>query len=161
MQLLKKLLSFISNVSKKMSIAFKPVTGILANTKSIKAKLIMAFIVPILLLIIQGIISYSNTSQTAARLSEQATIAAMESSGKYLDLLLKTVDNISGQLFSDIDIQEYLSREFSSSEYPEAVALKRKVDGKLITTATYNSDINNIMIISSNKNIRIVCSSCN
>ncbi len=153
MQLLKKLLSFISNVSKKMSIAFKPVTRIFANTKSIKAKLIMAFIVPILLLIIQGIISYSNTSQTAARLSEQATIAAMESSGKYLDLLLKTVDNISGQLFSDIDIQEYLSREFSSSEYPEAVALKRKVDGKLITTATYNSDINNIMIISSNENI--------
>lgn len=153
MEFINKFFRFISGVLKKIPVVLKPVFSIFKNTKSIRTKLIMAFIVPILLIIIQGILSFINTSQTAAKLSEQSTIAAMESSGKYLDLLFETVDNISGQLITDIDIQEYVIREFTTAEYPEAVALRRKIDTKLISTATYNPNINNIMIISSNENI--------
>lgn len=153
MKLFNKFFSILSSIFKKLSFIFKLFSGIFTNTKSIRAKLIMAFLVPILLIIIQGVLSFMNTSRTAARLSEQSTIAAMESSGKYLDLLFDTVDNITGQLVTDIDIQEYIIREFTPAEYPEAVALKRKIDSKLISTATYNTNINNIMIIPSNENI--------
>ncbi|NLY18925.1 MAG: methyl-accepting chemotaxis protein [Clostridiaceae bacterium] len=149
-----KFINFLSGVLKKVSAIFKPFSSIFTNTRSIRTKLIMAFLVPILLIITQGIISFINTSRTAARLSEQSTIAAMESSGKYLDLLFETVNNISGQLVSDIGIQEYTAREFTSEESHEAEALKGKVDSILKSTVKNNPNISNIMIISSNENIK-------
>lgn len=151
--LAKKVLDFLVPFVKKVSVIFKPLVSFLSNTKSIRTKLIMAFMVSTVLIIIQGIISYSTTSKTATNLARQSSITAMESSGKYLDLVLKTVNNVSGQIFSDPDIQSYLTKEFSSDNYIEAMSLYGRVGSRLTSIATFSPDIENIIIIPCNDNI--------
>lgn len=147
MKILTKVLSFIAPVLKKATDLSKPLTSILSNSKSIRAKLLMAFIVPILLIVIQGIISYSNTSKTATNLAAQSSITAMENSGKYLDLVLKTVENISGQIFADSDIQDYLTKNFNQDNILELMNLNNKVSSRLQSITTFSQDIDNIILI--------------
>lgn len=60
-------------------------------SKSIRAKLILAFLIPVVLIIILGLFSYSNTSGTVTRLAAQSSETAMENGGKYFTLLLNTI----------------------------------------------------------------------
>ena len=159
MKIITKAASFIFSVLQKASSLLKPLSSALSNTKSIRTKLIMAFIVPIILIIIQGIISYSNTSKTATNLASQSSITAMESSGKYLDLVLKTVDNISGQIFADIDIQNYLSTSFDQENPLDALLLSKKVENRLFSITAFSPDISNIMIIPVKDGISSIASS--
>lgn len=153
--------SFVSSALQKAAGFLKPLASVLSNLKSIRVKLILAFVVPIILIIIQGIISYSNTSKTAKNLAAQSSIAAMESSGKYLDLVLRTVENISGQLFANIDIQDYLSKEFTTDQFIESNALKDRVNSALISISTYSPEVNNILIIPARESLRPLASQIN
>ena len=151
MILLTKVLNFISPVLKKVTEFSKPLVKLLSNSKSIKTKLILAFLVPILLIIIQGIISYSNTSKTATKLVEQSSIAAMESSGKYLNEVLKTINNLSGQIFANSDVQEYLTGNYDEEDIFAKTELINKVESFLMSITTFSTDINSIMLIANNE----------
>lgn len=159
MEALTKLLNFTSPVLKKITDFFKPVISFLSNTKSIRTKLILAFSVPILLIIIQGVISYSNTSSTATKLAIQASITSMENSGKYLDVVLRTIDNLGGQIFTDTDVQNYLSGSYDQEDIFAEAEIIRKVESRLMNISTFSSDISNIMIIASKENTASLSSS--
>lgn len=153
MKILKKVLDFIYPVLKKVVELIKPLTSILSNSKSIRIKLIMAFLVPILLIVLQGIISYSNTSRTATTLASQSSVTAMDASGKYLEVVLKTIDNLTGQIFADQDIQDYLNGNYGSEDVIEKLLLGSKVTTDLNSYIIFNKDINNIMLISAKEDI--------
>ena len=153
MEVLKKVLNSVISAINKVSVPFKPLISRLSNIKSIKSKLILAFVVPILLIILQGIISYSSTSKTAVTLASQSSITAMESSGKYLDVVLKTVESLSGQLFADADIQSYLSESFKNDNILEKSRFLMKVETKLANISTFSPDISNIMVVSNKENV--------
>lgn len=161
MKMRSEIISPISRVLQKAASILKSLAAIFSNFKSIRSKLILAFLVPIVLIIIQGIISYSNTSKTAKNLAAQSSIASMESSGKYLELVLKTVENISGQLFSNVDIQDYLYKEFTIEQFMEVNALNSKVNSAMISISTYSPDVNNILIIPTRESLRPLASQIN
>ena len=172
MKMLTIMLNFIRHVFKKVSVLLKPLTlvfnkasdilkpltSILSNSKSIRTKLIMAFLVPILLIVIQGVISYSNTSKTAVKLATQSSIASMESSGNYLSVVLKTVESISGQIFADSDIQNYLSLNFNTKDIFEKITFVNEIGNKIISIATFSPDINNITLIPYSENLDAITS---
>ena len=147
MRILAKLVQFISPILSKVKKLLSPVIAFFSNTKSIRAKLILAFSVPIFLIILQGIIEYSNTSKTASGLARQSSITAMDTSGKYLEVILRTVDNLGGQMFSNADIQNYLSTYSSIEDIFEKKELSLKVESYLMTISAFSPDINNIMIL--------------
>ncbi len=147
MRILAKLAQFISTILSKVMKLLSPVIAFFSNTKSIRAKLILAFSVPIFLIVLQGIIEYSNTSKTASSLAGQSSITAMDTSGKYLEVILRTVDNLGGQMFSNADIQNYLSTYSTIEDIFEKKELSLKVESYLMTISAFSPDINNIMIL--------------
>lgn len=153
MNILTKVINIISSIFKKVIGYLKPLVSVLFNYKSIRIKLIMAFIVPVLLIIIQGLISYSNTSKTATTLASQSSITAMESSGKYLDVVLRTAENLSGQIFANPDIQDYLSKNYDQDDIYAKMEITRKVEALMISIATFSPDINCIMLLPNSEDL--------
>ncbi len=147
MKMLTRLLRFLSPVLERVIRLSKPVTSFLSNAKSIKTKLVLAFLVPILLIVFQGIIAYSNTSGTATMLASKSSITAMESSGKYLEVVLQTVENLGGQIFADSDIQDYLSENYDKEDIIAKRDLSRKVENRLMSITTFSPDVGGLLLI--------------
>jgi len=118
---------------------------------SIRAKLILAFLVPVILIIIFGIVSYLNTSGTVTELATQSSETAMENSGKYLGLLLETVQTQADQICTDVDVQTYFTKKWRKDDIND-VRLKaqteEKVNNRIVSAVTFNSNISSVMILS-------------
>lgn len=76
---------------------------------SIKTKLIAAFLVPVLLLIVQGVISYSNSSSAISDVAMQADLNSISGNGKYLQNVFSLTENEAHQFFESRKNQEYLT----------------------------------------------------
>lgn len=143
----------VVNFPKKLINAIKPLTTKIADSKKIKTKLVAAFLVPIILLIVLGFISYINTSNTATERAIQSSEIAMVNSGKYLDVILETAGNLGSQIFVNTDVQNYLSRNFDQEDIMAEVELTRKVETWLITVETFSPDVSCIMLIPKDENL--------
>ena len=94
---------------------FKSISGFTAGlfsvgfiSKSIRSKLIAAFLVPVLLIIALGVISYLNATSAVTGVASQATVATMQSSDKYLNIIMTTVENMISRLFTETEMIDFL-----------------------------------------------------
>lgn len=150
MKILTKLSNFFKPLLKKVEILLKPLAERFSYSKSIQTKLILAFLVPILLIVFQGYMSWRNTSNTAKDLAKNSSITAMESSGKYLEIIFRTVEDLSNQVFSNADVQEYLTKVFTEDQIFEKSTLSTKVNNFILTSSSFNPDISGIILLSGN-----------
>jgi methyl-accepting chemotaxis protein len=114
-------------------------------------QLILAFLVPIVLIAILGVFSSSSTSRTTTGLASQSSRSTMESSGKYLELLLSTVENQAGQIITDNDVQKYFTASWDLSDINdtlERTRIMKAANNKLIQINAFNSNILSAQIIS-------------
>lgn len=148
MKIIAMLLNFVTTVVKKAGKVLGPLTARISISKSIRIKLILAFLVPIVLIIIQGFISWSNTSNTVKNLAKQSSITAMESSGKYLEVVFKNVQDLANQIFANADYQDYLSKNFTEDEVLEKTQLTNKVTTSFMTSLSFSSSIQGMMLLS-------------
>ncbi len=120
-------------------------------SKSIRAKLILAFLIPVVLIIILGLFSYSNTSGTVTRLAAQSCETAMENGGKYFTLLLNTIKNQAEQICTDVDVQNYYTKKWNKNDINDArlqLETAKKINNKLMSASAFNPDISGVMILS-------------
>lgn len=120
-------------------------------SKSIRAKLILAFLIPVVLIIILGLFSYSNTSGTVTRLAAQSSETAMENGGKYFTLLLNTIKNQAEQICTDVDVQNYYTKKWNKNDINDArlqLETAKKINNKLMSASAFNPDISGVMILS-------------
>ncbi len=148
MRFLKVFLNFIKTAVTKVARFLKPVISLFSSIRSIRVKLILSFLVPIVLIVAQGIISFGNTSSTTKGIAKQSSITAMETSGKYLDVVFRSVSDVSGRLFADPDIQDYLTKDFTDELILEKADLVKRVANKFQSNSSFNPDIKEIMLIS-------------
>ena len=148
MRSIRVFLNLIKPAVTKAANALKPVISLFTSLKSIRAKLILSFLVPIVLLVSQGYISFSNTKNTTKDIAKQSSITAMETSGKYLDVVFRSVDDIAGRLFADPDIQDYLTKDFTDDQVFDKAELFKRVNNKFQSNSSFNPDIKSIMLIS-------------
>jgi methyl-accepting chemotaxis protein len=148
-----KITILVTSFFKKLFNRIKPLTTVIAGSNKLRTKLVAAFLVPILLLIILGIISYNNTLNTATERAIQSSQIAMENSGKYLDVILETIVNLGGQVLASTDIQDYLTANFDQEDIMAKFDLTRKVENSLLAIATFNPDVTSIMIIPEDESI--------
>jgi len=139
---------FLTAVDKVSSFA-----GSLFKLKKIQTKLIIAFLVPIFFIVLQGGITFINTSKTATSNAIQSSVIAMENSGKYIGVVLQTVENLSGQLFADIDIQNFLSGNYDKEDILERRDISTRVQNNLNTTGTFSPEVESITLIPADKSI--------
>ncbi len=149
MKILTSLLEFL----KKAFISVKNLPRLFKGIKKIRTKLILAFMIPILLIALQGVTTYNNSSKMAKGNIENASVASIESSGKYMDVVLKTVENLSGQIFADIDIQNYLVGKYSTDDMYEINKFNRNVESTLINMAQFTPEISRLTLIPTDDNI--------
>jgi methyl-accepting chemotaxis protein len=149
MKMLHKLKSFF----KKITRAFNPIITSFQriNIKKIKTRLILAFLVPVIFIILQGTINYVNTSSTASQRAIQSSEIAMENTGKYIGVILQQVENLSGQIFSDTDVQDYLRGYYKNRDALSRSENYTRVKNMLFGTATFAPEVESIMLIPADK----------
>ena len=152
MRILAMLLNFFITSAAKAGHALEPLTARISISRSIRTKLVMAFMVSIVLIIVQGFISYTNTSNTVKTLAKQSSVTAMENSGKYLEIIFRTVNEASNQISSNTDIQEYLSIDFTDDEMFEKSELTTKVTSNFMIESSFNPDISGMVLLSGKEN---------
>lgn len=119
--------------------------------KSIRTRLIFAFLVPIVLIVMLGFFSYGNTSQKVADMAAQASKTSIESSGKYLETVLKAISDQANQICVDTDVQQYYTKRWKVESIDDSLLKSQvsdKVMAKLTSAPTFNSNILGTMLVS-------------
>lgn len=141
-----KLLKILSGAISNMKRTVKGVTAVKTGFYSIRVKLIAAFMVTVIPIIILGSVSYNKAANALKSSSTRSTIQTMEQANKYLDLLLSNIDTISMQFFTNSDLQKYLSSESGDDNVYELLTLRRNVEQFLASTMN-GKLISNIVIL--------------
>jgi methyl-accepting chemotaxis protein len=79
--------------------------------RSIRMKLIAAFLIPVIGLVTLGVVSYNKAANSLEQTASESATLMMNSRADYLTLLLGNLDNSMTQLFSNKDLQTYLTSE--------------------------------------------------
>lgn len=150
MKLKKSIQNFVEilqrNVTDFLSKANKPA--------SIRSKLVAAFMVPILLIVMLGIVSYLKSSDAVFRIARDSTTATMDSTSKYIQSVFSNIEDTSMQVLTDPDLQRYLLPESPKSEktdtetdYLTSFMAKQKIEQRISSLITGNKIIADISII--------------
>jgi methyl-accepting chemotaxis protein len=112
-------------LSKLQSAKNKRIRKSKSSQRSIKTKLVVTFLVPVLLLIILGFTSYWKSKDSLIANYEEAAISSMHMQAQYLNLAFKTVESKSDILSTNSAIKRYYTGyykkepEIESSQYSE------------------------------------------
>ena len=134
----------LTTVGNGLKLAVRQLSSRIMVSKSIRFQLILAFLVPIILIVMLGFVSYSNTSKTATDLATQSSRTAMESSGKYLDLMLKTIKDQADQICIDVDVQQYYTKKWNLKDIDDSMLraqIEEKVNSRLASVSSFNENI--------------------
>lgn len=126
-----------------MSVVKRPFS-FLSKIKSIRTKLILAFLIPLCMILIQGAISSVGSSVTMNEMAEQSTLATIENSARYFNVVLSNIDRQIGQLVEDIDLQDYLGGDASGDDL---ASQKRRVQQRLTGMEAADTNIAGIYLI--------------
>ena len=115
---------------------------------NIRNKLILAFSIPIVLIVLLGFLSYNKSKASVEALAESAALDAMKQTSNYMQLLISNIDAVSFQLASNTDLQSLYtltdSGETNSMEYQN---LRKNVTKFLMSSLVGNKFISNIAVI--------------
>lgn len=123
------------------------------DIRKIRTKLILVFLIPISMIAVQGTLTYMNTSRMTKRNIEESSVVSLENSGMYLEVVLQTVENVSGQILSDSDIQHYLTNTYRREDVTERRDALKKAGMILNNIAQFSPEINRILVIPTNESL--------
>ena len=122
------------------------VKEMLKNLTHIRAKLIMAFLVPVVLIIVLGTLSYSKSSKGLIGSYESSTMSNMSNMTKYLEFGFDIVSSKAALLNSDKVLLSYYSGAYKNNNMEEISRFQEIQDG--ITTNILSEDyIANIYLL--------------
>lgn len=110
----------IQEISKKLK-QITRMLGELCNTRSIKTKLIGAFVIPIIFIIILGIVSYKKASDGMIENFENSSKVSIEMIGEYYELGLRNISSKAVNLAQDEVVRGYYSQLFAKNPAEEAM----------------------------------------
>jgi methyl-accepting chemotaxis protein len=130
---------------KKKSINFKNFFSII--TGSIRIKLILCFLVPVLFIVILGLGAYKSSSKAITKTFTNATVSSIEKTGEYYDLILKNIEDKAVSFSVDAQIRDYYAGKYSKNALENGKAYKAAQSSASII-ATSDRYIENIFIVS-------------
>ncbi len=124
-----------------------PAKKMLQRINSIRAKLILAFLVPVALIVVLGILSYLKSSKGLIDSYESSTVSNMANISKYLDFGFDIVSSKAEILNSDDVLQSYYSGKYKKDNMAE-MSRFREVQSTITTNILSEEYIANIYILS-------------
>ncbi len=121
----------------------KKIFGFLLDSKSIRIRLTAAFLIPVVLILVQGVASFINTSDSATSNATQSSLSSIGSGGQYLEVVTQTIENNAKQIFADADVQDYLN---GSNEMLESYKLQNKITASFSNLLHFNPEISSISL---------------
>ncbi len=140
--------SFLKTAAKYLLKPFKMFNGV----KSIRTKLILAFMVPIILIITLGILSYQNSKVTIIKITREFAESSIKKSSEYMNLIFSNIDSLTFQLFAEDDVQKFMKKNITDTLQKDAVTnfeLSQSVDRKLSLISSSNRDIYSMLLVNS------------
>ncbi len=120
---------------------------LLQGLNSIRTKLILAFLVPVLLIIILGVLSYSRSSKGLIESYESSTMSNMANIAKYLDFGFEIVASKAEILNSDEVLKNYYSGQYKKNQMDE-MSRFREVQSSVTINILSEEYISNIYLLS-------------
>ncbi|SHO48625.1 methyl-accepting chemotaxis protein [Anaerocolumna xylanovorans] len=113
---------------------------------SIRLKLTMYFLVPILFILILGITAYLNASKSLIQIFTQANIASFNSMSDYYKVILSNIEDKATQLNNNSDAARLYSGHFTSDVIKE-LEIYKNVSGTVKKTAITDRYIGTISLL--------------
>jgi len=120
---------------------------------SIKTRLIAAFMVLVLPILLLGTLSYTTASSSIKNLAISSTKDTMFQASNYLELLFENINSYATQISLDQSIQDYLTNKngrYSDTSY-DVVLLKQEADQSFSRYTFSNRFVDNVLIIGEGK----------
>ncbi|MCX7708457.1 MAG: methyl-accepting chemotaxis protein [Clostridia bacterium] len=121
--------------------------------KSIRVKLVLCFLVPVLFIVILGLVSYNTAAQTVRSSTTSSTQQTMKSTNEYIQLVLGSVKSASDQIFSNQDVQDFFSKNESGDLSIESIDKLKKIEAFINSLHFSNNNLNSISILGVENNI--------
>ncbi len=126
----------------------KGIASFLNKFQSIKVKLALGLLVPIVLLAVYGIVSYKNSEEALISNYEISSLDTMDAISKYMNLGFNMIEKSSLELTQDINF-----KKFFNLSYDEAMGSIKTYDDthdRISLLATANNFISEIHVIGKN-----------
>ncbi len=121
------------------------------RSSSIRTKLIVSFLIPVIFIIALGCVSYLRSRDAVLDIAEESTAATMDGSAKYLDAVFSGITNLTMQIIADKDIQDYLNGSIENDTY-EFLQLRQKANDRILAISMSNNTISDISLVASGSN---------
>lgn len=140
------------NMTDKPNGRFK---GIMIRARSIRAKLILAFLIPVIFIIILGGTAYTISSKAISESFTDSTISLITSTGNYYDVITQNIRNKAMELSTDMEISGYYNGKYAEDaitemqqgvNYLTEEEIYTKIKSKISTLIMINKYIENITI---------------
>lgn len=131
------------NINKKSRLAEYIRGGI-----SIKIKLVVAFVIPVILIIILGIVSYSTASNAIMKNFTEASESTIQKTGDYFELLFNNVEATANDFANNLTVQDYFSGGLSNDSVKEEQTYS-ELNKNLSSTVMGNKAITNALVVGS------------
>ncbi len=127
--------------------AVRKVVGLL-DSKSIRFKLIGAFLIPIVFIIVLGTVSYFAAASALSSSFTDSSQTAINMTSDYYDLMFTNVKATITDLVNNGTMQEYYSGNYSDDSFNEGT-IYQSLKSNLSSTVLANKAISNVYIIGS------------
>lgn len=114
---------------------------------SIKIKLIGAFVIPVLLIILLGVISYNTASNAITSSYTESSVSTVKKTADYYTLMFSNIKSTASEFASSSDVKSYYSGSFSADPITEE-SRYNSIFNSLNATVMGNSAIKTIHVIS-------------
>lgn len=131
----------MKRILKAINIYLAKITG------SIRIKLILSFLVPVLLIIVLGFSAYKSSSKAIINTFTDATVSSIEKTSEYYELILKNIEDKAVSLGIDTQIRDYYAGKFAGNVLEQGNAYKAARSHTSIL-ATSDRFIENVFILS-------------
>lgn len=113
--------------------------------QSIRYKLIAGFILPVVLIIILGVMSYTTASKAVTSSFEASAQSAIQKTAEYYDLMFSGIKASANELVNDSVVQGYYSGSYETNSVEEVNAYS-DIRAKVTSVSTTNTQIKGIYI---------------
>lgn len=116
------------------------------HIRSIRYRLLLAFSVSILLIIVLGVVSYNKASHAITESYEETTVSVLEQTSDYYKLLFDTIDSLTLETATNPEYSSYYQKAANMSDGEERLAYKDLLETFCYDVAT-NTVLNNMYML--------------
>lgn len=121
-----------------------------SKVRSLRLKLIISFLIPVVFIIALGAISYIQVSDAMVKQYEKTASDAMNANSNYMNLITKGISHQAVRIMSDSNYSSYYERKHKSVS--QANTAYRTLKANLVTSSVTVDSLQNIIIIGDGNN---------